>query len=169
MLRYLLLALLRRDAHGYELKAAFETLLAGTWRLNVGQVYRELARLEADGYVEAHVVEQQLLPDRKVYRLTRTGRKQLADWLAQPSSGVVRLRDDLFLKVILQWDDPEATIDTIWRQRDAHLATMADIQSLRSQPDTDSATRLLLDGILFRFEADLRWLDHCEQELEGPR
>lgn len=168
MLRYLLLALLRRDAHGYELKAAFETLLAGTWRLNVGQVYRELARLEGHGFVQAHVVEQQLLPDRKVYRLTPTGRKQLADWLAQPNSGVVRLRDDLFFKIILQWDDGAATTDTIWRQRDAHRATMADIHTLRSRPDTDSATRLLLDGILFRLKADLRWLDHCEQELEGP-
>jgi hypothetical protein len=43
---------------------------------------------------------------------------------------------------------------------------MADIQALRSHPGTDAATRLLLDGILFRLEADLRWLDHCEQELE---
>lgn len=170
MLRYLLLALLRREArHGYELKAAFEQLLAGTWRLNIGQVYRELGKLETDGLVEVRVVAQELLPDRKVYRLTKEGRKELDAWLGSPSESLVRLRDDVFLKVILQHDaSEEETAETIWRHRESHLAAMADVQRLRAEPDLDRATRLLLDGVLFRLEADLRWLDHCEQQLGGP-
>jgi DNA-binding PadR family transcriptional regulator len=166
MLRYLLLALLRREArHGYELKAAFETLLGGTWRLNIGQIYRELGRLEADGLIQARVVAQQLLPDRKVYRLTASGRKELDAWVGRPSDSLVRLRDDVFVKVLLQLESPPAALDTIWRQRESHLEAMADLQRVRADPDTDRETRLLLDGILFRLEADLRWLDHCEHQL----
>ena len=171
MLRYLLLALLRRSPrHGYELKAAFESLLGGTWRLNVGQVYRELGRLEADGFVENEVVSQDLLPDRKVYRLTRIGEKELTSWLSSPTSGLVRLRDDVFVKVVLQLDGPAAeALDTIWRHRESHLVAMADVQRLRDGPETDAETSLLLDGVLFRLEADLRWLDHCESIVQARR
>ena len=167
MIRYLLLALLRRrPLHGYELKAEFESLLAGTWRLNVGQVYRELARLEEDGLVEPRVVAQELLPDRKVYRLTRTGRKELESWLSEPSSGLARLRDDVFLKVILSIEaSPEEGRDTIWRQREGHLSAMAGINRMLAEDEVDAGTRLMLEGLLFRLEADLRWLDHCERTL----
>ena len=168
MLRYLLLALLRRGPrHGYELKSAFEALLAGTWRLNVGQVYRELGKLETDGLVEPRVVEQELLPDRKVYRLTGRGRKDLDSWLSSPSEGLVRLRDDMFVKVILQIEHsgPD-TVETIWRQRESHLAALRDVQQLRDGDDLDDSTRLLLDAVIFRLEADLRWLDHCERYLD---
>lgn len=32
--------------HGHDLKKAFESMLRGTWPLNIGQVYTTLARLE---------------------------------------------------------------------------------------------------------------------------
>ena len=48
-----LLALLAdQPAHGYGLKSSFEENTAGTWPLNVGQVYTTLGRLERDGLVE---------------------------------------------------------------------------------------------------------------------
>ena len=78
MLRYAVLALLARASlHGYELKAAFERLLGGTWTLNIGQVYTVLAKLEADGLVECRVEPQDKVPDRKVYSLTEKGEAQL--------------------------------------------------------------------------------------------
>ena len=48
--RHSLLALLAREPlHGYGLKSGFESSTAGTWPLNVGQVYTTLRRLERDG------------------------------------------------------------------------------------------------------------------------
>ena len=76
-MRFALLALLSLGpAHGYELKAAFETHFGAVWPpLNIGQVYTTLARLERDGLVVATDVEQSDRPNKRVYSLTGAGRE----------------------------------------------------------------------------------------------
>src|SRR2546421_3535635 len=102
MLGYALLGLLAvAPRHGYELKAAFEGLLGGTWSLNIGQVYTTLSRLERDGLVESEVVAQDAFPDRKVYSLTELGEKELDRWLGAASPGAVRLKDEFVLKILV--------------------------------------------------------------------
>ena len=133
VLKYVLLALLARsEAHGYELRSAFENLLGGTWPLNIGQVYTALARLEADGLVSCEVVAQDLLPDRKVYSLTESGRQELKRWTEEPADGPVRLRDELFLKVmarsLLRRGDP---LSLVWRQRQSHMQSLAELTAMR--------------------------------------
>lgn len=171
MLKYMLLALLAREPqHGYDLRSAFETLLGGTWVLNIGQVYTALSRLEEDGLIEATVVPQDLLPDRKVHTLTPLGRKELARWLDEPLAGLIRLRDEVFLKVIAQGNvDPAATPELITAQRDRYLETVSQVAKMRADPDLAPATGLLLDGLMLRLEADLRWLDQCESFYRGQR
>jgi DNA-binding PadR family transcriptional regulator len=170
MLKYVLLALLaRRPRHGYELKSAFEELLGGTWPLNIGQVYVVLSRMEADGLIECEVVPQESVPDRKVYQLTALGKKELDRWVDVPVPGPIRMRDEVFLKVILNQEagrgDPR---EFIWSQRQGHLDAMARVSRLRAEPGTAETTALLLDGVMLRLEADLRWLDLCEERLGSP-
>ncbi len=91
MLKYALLALLAEEPrHGYELKAVFERMLGQTWQVNIGQVYSTLARLARDGLVSCQEVLQDLLPNRKVCRLTGQGRAALAKWLSWPSAPSAR-------------------------------------------------------------------------------
>jgi len=100
MLKYALLALIAREPrHGYDLKSAFEEAMGGTWPLNIGQIYTTLSRLERDGLVESTVVEQDVRPNRKVYRITQEGEKELDRWLAQPLALGPPLRDDLYVKM----------------------------------------------------------------------
>lgn len=169
MLRYLLLALLDREPrHGYDLKAVFEDFLGGTWPLNIGQVYTALARLEQDGLVSCEVVAQDLLPDRKVYSLTEDGRQELKRWTEEPAAGPVRLRDELFLKVmarsLLRRSDP---LSLVWRQRESHMQALAQLTAMRDDPALHPSTALLLDGAILRTEADLKWLDLCEERMSG--
>lgn len=171
MLKYALLALLARSAqHGYELKAAFERLLGGTWALNIGQVYTVLARLEQDGLIECEIVPQDKVPDRKVWSLTETGRKELIDWMDDPAAEAVKLRDEMFLKVLLQQTAGlgDATA-LIWKQRQGHLAALNQLTRLRSDPEIDDITGLLLDGVILRMEADLKWLDLCEERVPAAK
>ena len=167
MLKYVLLALLAsRPRHGYELKAAFEELLGGTWPLNIGQVYIVLSRMEADGLVACEVIPQDNVPDRKVYRLTQIGEKELDRWVDVPVPGPIRMRDEVFLKVILNQEagrgDP---LEFIWKQRQGHLDAMARLARMRAEPGMAEPTGLLLEGVMLRLEADLRWLDLCEERL----
>lgn len=171
MLKYLLLSLLaERSRHGYELRTAFEELLGGTWPLNIGQIYTTLSRLEQDGLVSASVVAQELLPDRKVFEITERGEKELTRWVDEPPAPV-RLRDDAFLKVVAQLVAGAGAGDVLavlWRQRESLFQSLADLETLRAKEGLHTATALLLEAAMLRVEADLRWLDVCEQEL-GPK
>lgn len=167
MIKFLLLGLLaKQPRHGYELKGLFEQLFGGTWALNPGQVYMTLERLEEAGLVTSERVEQDQLPDRRVYTITEDGRQELKRWTAEPSVGPIRLRDELFAKILtaLLSEDGDP-LGLIWSQRRTHLQSLADLRARCSDPSLHAATRLVLQGAILRAQADLQWLDQCEEHL----
>jgi DNA-binding PadR family transcriptional regulator len=168
MLNYALLGLLAKEPrHGYELRSAFETFLGGTWPLNIGQVYTTLARLERDGLVESERVHQELLPDRKVYSLTPQGRQALDAWLDEPAHEVIRMKDEFFIKLLVSLlIDGKDPLALIWRQRQIYMQTLSQLHTLRADPSLAPATALLLEGAILHTEADLSWLDLCEEKLQ---
>jgi DNA-binding PadR family transcriptional regulator len=169
MLKYALMGLLAQEPrHGYDLKNAFEAMLSDTWPLNIGQVYATLSRLERDGFVESEVVPQELLPDRKVYFLTAAGREELERWLGQSTEGVVRLKDEFYIKLLLhQHVASDGTLSLIWKQRQVYMKKLAKLTALRSNPSLEPATALLVEGAILHVEADLEWLDLCEERLQA--
>jgi DNA-binding PadR family transcriptional regulator len=168
MLKYALLGLLAQEPrHGYDLKHAFEAMLGGTWPLNVGQVYTTLARLERDGLVESQVVPQDLLPDRKTYSLTESGQEELGRWLAEPTQGTIRLKDEFFIKLLIhQLVVSEDALDLIWKQRQVYMQKLAQLTALRTDPTLAPATKLLVEGAILHVQADMEWLELCEERLK---
>jgi len=165
MLKYLLLGLLaQRPRHGYELKRAFEELLGGTWMLNIGQIYTTLGRMEEEGLVTPEVVEQELLPDRKVFSITELGRKELDRWTTEVGQPA-KLRDEFFFKVLVRVITGSDAEDLLWTSREALLTAIAELSRLRDDASTPQATALLLEGAVLRLEADLKWLDVCESRM----
>ncbi len=163
----MLLGLLARGPkHGYELKGDFEELLGGTWEINQGQVYLTLGRLERDGFVSSDVVPQDTRPDRKVYSITKLGRKELDRWAGEPVRDPVHLRDELILKVIvhdlLLSDDSH---HLVWAQRQRHVELLSELTALRDEPGTPRSTVLLIEAGIAHMEADLKWLEIVERTL----
>ena len=76
--------LARGPRHGYELRRALEEELGADWRIDFGQLYRVLARLERAGWVRVQRQERAAGPTRKVRAITAAGRRELAHWNAQP-------------------------------------------------------------------------------------
>ena len=70
-----LLLLLERPAHGYDLLERLRPL--GFLRDDPGRLYRALRGLEAEGLVHSARERSQAGPDRRVYELTRMGREDL--------------------------------------------------------------------------------------------
>src|SRR5437588_6246919 len=122
MLKFLLLGLLAGGPrHGYELKGNFDDLVGTAWPLNIAQIYTALAKLEEEGLVACEVVPQENVPNRKVYSLTKAGRRELDGWLGEPAEGPVRLRDEVFFKVLLGTQvDRGAALDFLPRQRQVY-------------------------------------------------
>jgi DNA-binding PadR family transcriptional regulator len=163
-----LLALLAKEpAHGYELKLALEQTFGQAYPSpNIGQIYVTLKRLEQDGLVRSQDVEQTTRPNKRVYELTRAGREALEAWVDEPSDGP-RIRDDFFTKLVLA---PKAGLadrmELINRQRRHYFGIMRSLTELQAVTDRrDTAARLLIEGAVLHLQADLDWLERCQEEL----
>lgn len=166
-IKHSLLALLAEDdRYGYELRTEFETRTGGAWPLNIGQVYSTLERLERDGLVLRANPDD----ERQVrYSLTPSGRDEVTRWWTA-SVPVARIgRDDVALKIALAVASPGIDAGAVIHEqrRDA----MASLQELNrtKRSSTDAAWELVADALIFRAEAEIRWLDHTEQRLALTR
>jgi DNA-binding PadR family transcriptional regulator len=162
-----LLALLDGEPrYGYQLKTAFEASTGGVWALNIGQVYTTLDRLARDGRVEAGSGDD---AGRRTYTITEAGRSELARWLGASPADAPPPRDELLLKVLLALGT--ASVDArevIQAQRTGIVeALQAHRRRLRTEAHNGDGLvgRLVVDALVLRLEADLRWLDLCEERL----
>ncbi|GHO84774.1 PadR family transcriptional regulator [Dictyobacter formicarum] len=94
---------------GYDLKHLFDHVLSAMWSAAHSQIYNELKRMKALGWVEMEREEQEARPDRKVYSITPAGQAALEAWQQQPPA-VLQLRDELLLKMIFGSFAPPAAI-----------------------------------------------------------
>ncbi|HVF74116.1 MAG TPA: helix-turn-helix transcriptional regulator [Acidimicrobiales bacterium] len=164
--REALLALLSEGpSHGYQLKAAFESATAKVWPLNVGQVYTTLERLDRDGLVVTDEDDGQ-----RSYRLTPAGADELGAWWDAAPAEEPPPRDELMLKVLLAVAaGRDHALEVITNQRNALLMLLQQRRrsfSRRPGRTVDALVdELVTDALLMRAEADLRWLDLCEERL----
>jgi len=146
MQQEVVLALLAKEpSQGYELRARLEEALGPLGEgLNAGHIYVTLGRLEKTGMVALEEPPQgrTQLADRKIYHLKLVAAAQAG--LADPVSIVDAQRREM-----------------LRRLRDAQRAAM-------EEPDHSDAA-LLLEGVVLRLQADLRWLEACERNWIGRR
>ncbi|MGY1843607.1 PadR family transcriptional regulator [Modestobacter sp. SYSU DS0875] len=165
-IRHGLLALLERGpSHGYQLRAQFDSATGATWPLNVGQVYTTLDRLERDG-----LVAQDGAPDgdgRIAYRITDAGRAEVRTWFGTPVGTKAAPRDELAIKLALAVTTPGVdVIAVVQTQRSATMTSLQELTRLKTREGADDlAWSLVLDSLVFRAEAEIRWLDHCEARV----
>jgi DNA-binding PadR family transcriptional regulator len=172
MQQEVVLAMLAKEpSHGYQLRARLQRALgpAGD-AMNAGQIYVTLSRLEKAGLVTCErAAGLPDRPDRKVYALTSAGQQRAVAWVADvswPGPGLAEFHLKLIAAAAAGLADPLAIIDAqrrelLRRLRDAQRAAMA-------EPDSSDAP-LLLEGIVLRLQADLRWLEACERNQTGRK
>jgi DNA-binding PadR family transcriptional regulator len=73
------------EASGYDLKKAFESSFGHCFAAGYGSIYPALASLAECGCVSCEEIPQDGKPDRKVYRITDKGWKQLLAELDDPA------------------------------------------------------------------------------------
>lgn len=173
-LKHALLALLIDEpSYGYELNRRFEEALGPLWPLREAQVYNNLRALEDAGLVMLEErVAQENLPDRKRYAVTEAGQRELQDWLISPVRSSRKLKDDFYLKLsvlggILRQSEP--LNDLLWQQREVTLQQLRELEQalIEAESAGDRVTAALLEGAILHTEADLSWLDRCEDRLLG--
>jgi DNA-binding PadR family transcriptional regulator len=161
--RHALLGLLSEGPkYGHQLRQDFELRTGDVWPLNVGQVYTTLQRLERDGLVESD--DEAADGPQKVFRITATGREELADWLRTPPELTPPPRDELVIKILVALAVPDVDVhDVIQVHRRYLVELMQQWTRLKEdEAESDLALALVVDAELGRLDSVIRWLDSAD-------
>ena len=180
MLKYVLLgALSYQPLTGYQIKQFIDQSAKHFWYAQTSQVYRTLEALERDGLVASEVEARAEGPDRRIYRLTPSGRADLLAWLAQPMTEIEPTKDSLLVRLFFSAQIDKDTVLTQLRvQRALHQQQLALYRVEIRHQIADSLARrpeLKRDAMLWDAarrqgeileEAYIRWLDEAIQRIE---
>jgi DNA-binding PadR family transcriptional regulator len=152
--------------YGLQLRQEFEARTGEVWPLNVGQVYTTLQRLERDELV-ASDDEGDDGPQRN-FRITPSGRAELAEWLRTPPDLSSPPRDELVIKVLVAARLPGVDVREVVQVHRRHLVELMQqwtrIKDLAAEDDV--ALALVVDAELFRLDGLIRWLDTADGRLK---
>ena len=170
--RYVLLGLLDiRPMSGYDIKKIIEFSIRDIWSESYGNIYPTLQKFLLDGFAEKTVEKQEGKPDRILYHITPSGRKELVDWLKKPYQQR-RVRDEFLIKFLFgHLLSVESNMHLVRTFRQSHeerivwyRESVADLKKKGLKDRKDLLEYLaLLQGVFVR-EAMLRW---CEEALQA--
>jgi DNA-binding PadR family transcriptional regulator len=69
---------------GYDIKKMVDISIAHFWPAVQSQIYKNLSKMEKEGWLAVDVITQDSKPSRKVYHLTEAGKTELFRWLNEP-------------------------------------------------------------------------------------
>ena len=164
-------ALIDDDLSGLELAKAFEASTGFFWNATHQQIYQELRKLAAKGWLNKREVYQRGRPNKIVYGLTAAGRKALADWVLGPTR-TQAAKDELLVKLYnLNADNASHLAAEIHRRREQMMQRLYLYEKIRlrhyedplSLPTRRKGVYLALAMGISQGEQFLAW---CDQALE---
>jgi len=156
---------------GYDLGLTIRSSVGFFWSESYGQIYPNLKKLAANGFVNAKTERQKGKPDRRIYSITGKGRERLANWLAlEPQPEIPR--NELLLKLFFGAQaSPESLtqyVDRMAQREGAVLARIAQVEreiaAGKQYPGTPYWRMAARFGQL-ELEAHLRWAKQTLGEL----
>ena len=137
----LLVSLREQPASGLELAHRFSRSIGYFWHATHQQIYRVLARMDEDAWVTMTEVHQTGRPDKKVYAVSPTGERVLADWLATPTP-MEPQRSELAVKLRgASYGDRAAVLEVVRAHLADHQLRLDHYLQLEQRDHGDPATR----------------------------
>ncbi|RMX05939.1 PadR family transcriptional regulator [Corticibacter populi] len=166
----LLTALLEHPCSGLELSSRFERSIGHFWSATHQQIYRELARLEAAGWVSSTPAESGR-GRKKIYTVLPAGKRELRRWLDQHEPPPVT-RDPLMLRLRAAASVGPGNLAgqieehlALHRRQLAHYLALADRKPTRPLP---ARKQRIYAAILQSGIAQQRmWVECCEAALQA--
>jgi len=93
-----LTSLMEKSSSGYDLARRFDKSIGYFWHATHQQIYRELARMEAAGWIESSSAPDAGKTRKREYRVLPAGRTELVRWACAPSPPP-DLRDEFMVKL----------------------------------------------------------------------
>lgn len=168
----ILAALVEAPCSGYDLAKRFDGSVGFFWSASHQQIYRELSKLEDQGWISCETIVQAGRPDKKLYSVTDLGEQQLKEWIAQPGEPTP-VKDDLLVKIFAGYVASKETILTELEQHQkAHLEKLSTYENLEQHyfqnpqelPEPQQFQYLtLLNGISY----ERHWLAWCDRVIQS--
>lgn len=93
----LLTSLLEKSSSGYDLAQRFDKSIGYFWHASHQQIYRELGRMEAAGWISSSAAADGKARKR-IYEVLPAGNEELRRWALEPTDPPA-LRDEFFVKL----------------------------------------------------------------------
>lgn len=161
-----LTSLIEKASSGYDLARRFDKSIGYFWHATHQQIYRELARMEAAGWIASQPAPDAGKTRKRLYEVLPAGRAELVRWAAEPTPPP-DLRDDLSVKLRADAALGEIDLRGELRQRQAqHAERLAHYRSLalRDFPPGRPLSRaariqamILKKGLCYE-EGNLQWI-----------
>jgi DNA-binding PadR family transcriptional regulator len=159
------------EMSGYDVTKVAEQSIGFFFTPAKSQIYSELRRLVSLGYSTEREVEQDRLPDKRLYRITERGRRALREWLETAEMESAEIKSPFLVKVFFGAHmSREALLAQVreMRRRDAEqLQVLKQIETMIKDQDEMFFPNLTLRCGLAHTRAVIRWEDEVIRELES--
>jgi DNA-binding PadR family transcriptional regulator len=157
---------------GYDLGVVIRASVGHIWNESYGQIYPNLKKLAADGFVTSKTERQKGKPDRRIYSVTKKGQERLARWLAvEPQPEIAR--NELLLKLFFGAQVPaEILIGFVERMVEREGAVLKELTRLEHEDIAQSQQypgapywKMAARFGQLELKAHLRWAEETLDEL----
>ena len=152
---------------GYDVKRIVDKSVRLFWAASYGQIYPELRRLEAAGWIEGGD-EPRGGRSRRVYSITPEGRRELQKWLHGHETRI-ELRDESLLRLFFADALPhEEAVALLRARREGYRGLLAYLRGLDDggEPDPPFVDLVYRWGVDY-CEWGIEWCESQERRLVG--
>lgn len=165
----ILAALVNQSCSGYDLVKRFNKSVECFWSASHQQIYKALAKLEAEEWVTAEKIEQENRPNKKLYTVTESGRQSLQQWIGEADT-VTPLKSDLLVKLSVGHTVPTetllATLDTYYQQYREKLKSYQGVAKQYAQvPQLSRESQFQYLALRAGIRQQLAWIAWCEEAM----
>ena len=173
-----LTSLIEKSSSGYDLARRFDKSIGYFWHATHQQIYRELGRMEAAGWIASSIPADAGKTRKREYCVLPEGRNELARWAAEPAAPM-DLRDEFMVKLRADAVLGEVDLQSELRRRiDLHQEKLAHYRDIERRDFLNGKMlsrearihhMILKKGILFE-QGSIQWNTEMLQVLAdtGP-
>jgi DNA-binding PadR family transcriptional regulator len=158
--------LLHKPAYRYQLGDRLLKRLGPAWKINSGQLYQTVKRMQEDGLIERIDDAADDQDERHVFAITVAGADEFERWFEQGTGGARLLRRPLLVKITLAGPERLQSalkqIDTYEKECTARLKVLSNekeeipVAGLQVRADNE-LLRFALSGDVSYVEGELKW------------
>jgi len=163
---------------GYDLKTFFDRSINFFWSAELSQIYRELSKLEKQGYVSSKIEQQEGRPDKKIYTITEDGERAFLEWLRDfPGNLSPSPRNEFLVRIFFSSRIPG---DELIYQLTKYIKHQQ--EELKTYRETEKQINELMEAGrngelfyqkltlrrgLFFVQSEIEWAKECIEELKN--